>query len=77
MLCIVFGQRITRYSLCDLIAALGAGKAKSYHLGLGLTKLPTKHLQELLSAEIISYTKSLLFILSTIPAEYLFVLTLK
>lgn len=36
MLCMVFGQLTTRDSLRDLIVALDAHKAKSYHLGLGL-----------------------------------------
>ena len=35
MLCMVFGQPTTRDSLRDLIVALDAHKAKSYHLGLG------------------------------------------
>lgn len=35
MLCMVFGQLTTRDSLRDLIVALDAHKAKSYHLGLG------------------------------------------
>ena len=36
ILCMVFGQLTTRDSLRDLIVALDAHKAKSYHLGLGL-----------------------------------------
>jgi hypothetical protein len=36
MLCMVFGQLTNRDSLRDLIVALDAHKAKSYHLGLGL-----------------------------------------
>lgn len=35
MLCMVFGQLTSRDSLRDLIVALDAHKAKSYHLGLG------------------------------------------
>lgn len=35
MLCMVFGQLTNRDSLRDLIVALDAHKAKSYHLGLG------------------------------------------
>ena len=35
MLCMVFGQITNRDSLRDLIVALDAHKAKSYHLGLG------------------------------------------
>ena len=35
MLCMVFGQLTTRESLRDLVVALDAHKAKSYHLGLG------------------------------------------
>lgn len=35
MLCMVFGQLTTRDSLRDLVVALDAHKAKSYHLGLG------------------------------------------
>lgn len=42
MLCIVFGQLTNRDSLRDLIVALDAHNAKSYHLGLGAgVKLPT------------------------------------
>jgi hypothetical protein len=36
MLCMVFGQLTARDSLRDLIVALDAHKAKSYHLGFGL-----------------------------------------
>jgi len=36
MLCMVFGQLTNRDSLRDLIVALEAHKAKSYHLGFGL-----------------------------------------
>lgn len=36
MLCMIFGQLTARDSLRDLIVALDAHKAKSYHLGLGL-----------------------------------------
>ena len=35
MLCMVFGQLTNRDSLRDLIVAIDAHKAKSYHLGLG------------------------------------------
>lgn len=35
MLCMVFGQLTNRDSLRDLIVALGAHRAKSYHLGFG------------------------------------------
>jgi len=35
MLCMVFGQLTNRDSLRDLIVAINAHKAKSYHLGLG------------------------------------------
>ena len=42
MLCMVFGQLTNRESLRDLIVALDAHKAKSYHLGLGSSvNLPT------------------------------------
>ena len=42
MLCMVFGQLTNRDSLRDLIVALDAHKAKSYHLGLGSgVNLPT------------------------------------
>jgi hypothetical protein len=42
MLCMVFGQLTNRDSLRDLIVALDAHKAKSYHLGLGPgVNLPT------------------------------------
>lgn len=42
MLCMVFGQLTNRDSLRDLIVALEAHKAKSYHLGLGTSvKLAT------------------------------------
>lgn len=42
MLCMVFGQLTNRESLRDLIVALDAHKAKSYHLGLGSSvSLPT------------------------------------
>ena len=37
MLCMVFGQLTNRDSLRDLIVAIDAHKAKSYHLGLGST----------------------------------------
>lgn len=37
MLCMVFGQLTNRDSLRDLIVALEAHKAKSYHLGFGST----------------------------------------
>lgn len=37
MLCMIFGQLTTRDSLRDLVLALDAHKAKSYHLGLGLS----------------------------------------
>ena len=36
MLCMIFGQLTARDSLRDLIVAIDAHKAKSYHLGLGL-----------------------------------------
>ena len=36
MLCMVFGQLTARDSLRDLIVAIDAHKAKSYHLGFGL-----------------------------------------
>ena len=35
MLCMVFGQLTNRDSLRDLIVAIDAHNAKSYHLGLG------------------------------------------
>ena len=42
MLCMVFGQLTNRDSLRDLIVALGAHRAKSYHLGFGTrVTLPT------------------------------------
>ena len=42
VLCMVFGQLTNRDSLRDLIVALDAHKAKSYHLGLGSgVNLPT------------------------------------
>ena len=42
MLCMVLGQLTNRDSLRDLIVALDAHKAKSYHLGLGSgLNLPT------------------------------------
>lgn len=42
MLCMVFGQLTNRDSLRDLIVALGAHRAKSYHLGFGpKVSLPT------------------------------------
>ena len=42
MLCMVFGQLTNRDSLRDLIVALDAHNAKSYHLGLGAgVNLPT------------------------------------
>jgi len=54
----VFGQLTSRDSLRDLIVALDAHKAKSYHLGLGPgVKLAT--LARAIFAEIISCMKSL------------------
>ena len=42
LLCMVFGQLTNRDSLRDLVVALDAHKAKSYHLGLGSSvNLPT------------------------------------
>lgn len=42
MLCMIFGQLTNRDSLRDLIVALGAHRAKSYHLGFGSqVTLPT------------------------------------
>jgi hypothetical protein len=43
VLCMVFGQLTNRDSLRDLIVALDAHKAKSYHLGLGALVAGKKH----------------------------------
>ena len=53
MLCMVFGQLTNRDSLRDLIVALDAHKAKSYHLGTWFKCYPYQHLPEQISEETI------------------------